>query len=275
MLLTRVITAVVLLAALLASVFLLSERQMYLLLGAGALVGAWEWSRLCGLQETALRVGYIGGVAMALIVLAVFAGMLTTPDWARIKLLVGVSCLLWLPATLWIIWYPRGVWLWRARWARCLMGLWLLASTWLALSALRSVADGEWVLLYLVLLVSMVDIGGYFAGNWWGSVKMLPAVSPGKTWVGLAGGILAGAAFALLFWWLRDRSLLWTMLALSVAIGVLSVLGDLLESMVKRHEGVKDSGQWLAGHGGLLDRVDSLTAAGAPFALAWLTWFSS
>ena len=273
MLLARVVTALVLFGALFASVLQLSARELSLVFCVVALFGAWEWSRLSGLHETALRVGYVGGVSLALLALAVFAGMLETPHWHRIEMALAFACLLWVPATWCIVRYPEGAWLWNTRWARCLMGVLVLAPTWLALSALRALPDGEWLVLYLVLLVSCADIGSYFCGRRWGSVKMLPAVSPGKTWVGVFGGTLSAAVFAAVFWARYEPSMLVSMLALSVVIGLFSVAGDLLESMLKRQEGIKDSGEMLVGHGGVLDRIDSLTAAGAPFTLAWFLWF--
>ena len=275
MLSSRTVTALALFAALFASVLSLSALELSLLLGAVALFGAWEWSRLSGLHETALRVGYVGCVSAVLLATAVLCGLLETPRWQRIATALAVACALWAPALWCIVRYPGGAWLWSARWCRCAIGVLVLVSTWLALSALRVLPDGEWLLLYLVLLVSCADVGSYFAGRWWGSVKMLPAVSPGKTWLGVLGGTLAAAAFAAAFWSGYEPSLLWGMLAVSVAVSLFSVAGDLLESMLKRHEGVKDSGGVLAGHGGVLDRIDSLTAAGPPFALAWLLWFSA
>jgi phosphatidate cytidylyltransferase len=143
----------------------------------------------------------------------------------------------------------------------------VLVPAWYAVSALRGGENGLTLLLMLLVLVWGADIGAYVAGKTWGRRKLLPAVSPGKTLEGAAGGLVAcvltGFGFAV---WL-ELSLLAsvTLMLLSLLTGMVSVLGDLLESMLKRERGIKDSGQLLPGHGGVLDRIDSLTAAAPVF----------
>jgi phosphatidate cytidylyltransferase len=145
----------------------------------------------------------------------------------------------------------------------------VLVPTWIALIYVRLQPSGAYLVLLLMLVVALADSGGYFAGRRFGKHKLAPAVSPGKTWEGFAGGLLAnlalatGLALALHLNWLL-------VICVIVPTSLISVLGDLLESMVKRHAGVKDSGAILPGHGGILDRVDGITAGAPVFALALL-----
>jgi len=155
---------------------------------------------------------------------------------------------------------------------RLAMGLWVLLPTWVGFSVLRE-SGAAW-LLFVLLLVWGADIGAYFVGRALGRHKLAPRVSPGKTWEGVAGGLMVTALLAIVFASWQSLGVaggLMLMLATAV-VTLVSVLGDLLESMLKRHRGIKDSSQLLPGHGGVLDRVDSLTAAVPLFALlsGWL-----
>ena len=152
------------------------------------------------------------------------------------------------------------------------MGLLVLVPTWFALMALRLHSNGVGLIFVLIALVTAADIGAYFTGKAWGKAKLAPNVSPGKSWAGFWGGLVTSALLALSLWWLLDggqHSGL-AVMAIAVATSLASVLGDLLESMVKREQGVKDSGRILPGHGGMLDRLDSMTAAAPVFALCLL-----
>ncbi|MYE52872.1 MAG: phosphatidate cytidylyltransferase, partial [Gammaproteobacteria bacterium] len=152
------------------------------------------------------------------------------------------------------------------RWVAALLGLAILSAAWNAAMTLRMAPNGAHWLVWLFVLVSAVDIGAYFAGTTWGRRKLAPALSPAKTWEGVAGGAVLGI--------LVCGGALAALGLLSVAAGAIialliavSVFGDLLESLLKRQSGVKDSGTLLPGHGGLLDRIDSELAALPVFAL--------
>jgi phosphatidate cytidylyltransferase len=123
-------------------------------------------------------------------------------------------------------------------------------------------------------MVWLADSGAYFAGRRWGRTRLAPVISPGKTWEGVLGGIVASAIAVLLAGYWYSRSLEWTLTLVSVALlaVMFSIVGDLLESLMKRQAGIKDSGSIIPGHGGVLDRIDSLTAA-APMFLAGILWF--
>jgi len=154
------------------------------------------------------------------------------------------------------------------------MGVAVLLPTWLALSYLRNLPNGAWLLLMLVALVAIADIGAYFFGRRFGKAKLAPAVSPGKSWAGFWGGLACSVSFMAALWYFWPGGMpvsLPAMLVLAAITSLASVLGDLLESMVKRHRGIKDSSQLLPGHGGVMDRVDSLTAASPVFALGLMS----
>jgi phosphatidate cytidylyltransferase len=151
----------------------------------------------------------------------------------------------------------------------------VLLGPWLALVHLHAAAPrGPELVLFLLLLIWTADVAAFFAGRRWGQAKLTPAVSPGKTRVGVYGALLGAALAALaLAWWLRlVPALTAAAVAICVATAFVSVVGDLFESLVKRRRGVKDSGRLLPGHGGILDRIDSLTAAAPMFTLGilWL-----
>lgn len=152
------------------------------------------------------------------------------------------------------------------------MGVFTLAPCWLALIIIRSAENGAIILTFVLCLIWSTDIGAYFSGKWWGKTKLIPKVSPNKTWQGLYGGILLTIIVAVIGCIVFNISPLdWLIVvALAIVVAILSVIGDLLESMLKRQINIKDTGNYLPGHGGLLDRIDSLTAAVPIFLLGCL-----
>jgi phosphatidate cytidylyltransferase len=126
--------------------------------------------------------------------------------------------------------------------------------------------SGIWLILWVAAIVSTADICAYFSGRAFGKHKLAKNVSPGKSWEGVIGGVLACVTLALLIAYFADKNV-WLTLLIVIPTAFSSVLGDLLESMIKRHRGIKDSGSILPGHGGVLDRIDGLTAAIPVFAL--------
>lgn len=273
MLRQRVITALVLAAIFLAALFGLPAGYFSFFIGAVVLIGAWEWACLSGFTSVWQRSLYTLVILMLLVGAAAYFGFEgeASPQLndKAIRDLLLVGCGWWALALLLVQGYPSSSLLWGHRWLRLLMGLMVLIPTWVALVYVRQQANGAWLVLMLMLVVAIADSGGYFAGRRFGRHKLAPAVSPGKTWEGFAGGFLANCLLALVLSQVLDISLL-LMLALVVPTSLVSVLGDLLESMVKRHAGVKDSGRLLPGHGGILDRVDGITAGAPVFAMALL-----
>lgn len=239
----------------------------------GTAVAAWEWSNLAGLKVRAKRIAYlalvmalIGGCCLAIDVDANFYPNNET----LLQSLFWCSLVWWGIALLWVQGYPSSSVLWGSVPMRLAMGVCVLVPTWLGLFFIRSQEHGSWLVLLMVLAVAAADTGAYFAGKRFGRRRLAATVSPGKSWEGFLGGLAASIALAIVvgqLWVPTDR--LWV-LALVAPAALVSVLGDLLESMVKRHRGVKDSGLILPGHGGVLDRVDGMTAAVPVFALTLL-----
>lgn len=273
MLKQRVITALILAIVFVAALFGLPAGYFSFFVGAIVLVGAWEWACLAGFPARWQRGLYAMVILGVLLLASYYLGFEgeASPnlDANAIRELLLAGCVWWAIALLLVQGYPSSALLWGHKILRLLMGLLVLIPTWVALVYVRQQEAGAWLVLLLMLIVAMADSGGYFAGKRFGKHKLASAVSPGKTWEGFAGGLVANCLLALLLSITLGVSLL-LMLALVLPASLVSVLGDLLESMLKRHAGIKDSGTILPGHGGILDRVDGVTAAAPVFALALL-----
>ncbi|MGH8298390.1 MAG: phosphatidate cytidylyltransferase [Steroidobacteraceae bacterium] len=258
----RVATAAILIALLLAVLFWLPAAATVGLLTLVVLVGAWEWSAFVKLADPRLRGAYAGFVGLLLPLV-----WLATRTPAGLEALLGAALLWWLLALAWIVVAPRRV----RRWSAGLAGVLSLVPAWLALMRLRlePARGAEWVLFALVL-VWMADIGAYFFGRRFGRRRLAPTVSPGKTWEGALGGFIASGAVAVAggAWF---RLPLGRFVVLCLAAVAFSIVGDLTESLLKRFAGMKDSGTLFPGHGGVMDRIDSVTGA-APVLLLGLTF---
>jgi phosphatidate cytidylyltransferase len=264
-----VITAVILVVTLITAVLTLPLAGLALLFGGVVAIAAWEWSRLMSLEAIWARLLYVAAMAGLLGLIYGYCRLGAEPQREEVQSLLGVAGLWWAIALLWIKGYPASARLWGSLPMLSLMGALVLAPAWLAVIYLLSFEQGGYLLLYLVVVVAAADIGAYFAGHRWGQRKLSPDVSPGKSWEGFWGGMAACATLALLthLFLPAGRLGLPGILAIVLSAALASVLGDLLESMVKRHRGVKDSGVLLPGHGGFLDRIDGYTAAAPVFAL--------
>jgi phosphatidate cytidylyltransferase len=274
MLKTRVITALVLLAVFLAALFCLPPFGWLLFATLVAALAAWEWSALMALAGVT-RVALGAGLAVICLGLAAVdpAALGLVPGFADAGWRLGRW--LYVPAAaFWLFVAP--CWL-RRRWRlpRSLLGvaigLLLILPTWLALVQLRQA--GALALIAIMAVVWLADIAAYFFGRAFGRHKLAPAISPGKTWEGAAGGALAVVVygFALapsLPGVLADNFPL--LLLVLIVLTAISVMGDLFESLLKRLAGLKDSSNVLPGHGGVLDRIDSLTSTLPLVALVWL-----
>ncbi len=273
MLKQRVITALVLAIIFIVALFGLPAGYFSFFVGAIVLIGAWEWACLAGFPARWQRALYALFILVVLSLASFYLGFEgeASPnlDADAIRELLIAGCIWWAIALLLVQGYPSSALLWGHKILRLLMGLLVLIPTWVALVYVRQQEAGAWLVLLLMLIVAMADSGGYFAGKRFGKHKLASAVSPGKTWEGFAGGFIANCVLALILSLTLELSLL-LMLVLVVPTSLVSVLGDLLESMLKRHAGIKDSGTILPGHGGILDRVDGVTAAAPVFALALL-----
>lgn len=264
MLKLRIITALVLLPIVLGAVFF-TERSLFVwIAGFFFLAAGWEWSSMIKGAVMPVRL-----VWMALLVAAMVLAEMYRPVW----LLTWLPCW-WLLALVAVLAYPR-LTIWHNLPAQALIGLMLLVPSWQAVVQVQQQGAvglaGPWALMFILLWVWAADTGAYFAGRAFGKHKLAPSVSPGKTIEGLVGGAaLALVIVAAVAWFAPTSGNRFALLAVALVTVLASVLGDLFESMVKRQAGVKDSGTMLPGHGGMLDRIDSVTAA-LPVALAGFT----
>ena len=269
MLKQRVITAVFLAVAFLAALYFLSPFHFTVLLAVVVCYGGWEWSNLAGLQSPISRFGYVALLAALITGVGLLAGLPGPVESAVIQAITLSGFLWWLIAFALVKTYPKTIPLWEPVWVRALFGLCVLVPAWSAIALLMGSPQGGWLLLLVVALVALADIGAYFTGKAFGSNKLAPNVSPGKTWEGVLGGLLANLILAvLLLQFVEFRIAPWPWVLLLIMVpAAMSVVGDLLESMLKRYRGIKDSGNILPGHGGILDRIDGLAVALPLFAL--------
>lgn len=247
--LTRFITALVLVPLILAALLLLSGEMLTLLVALVMTYCAWEWARFVAPGSKAARILYTFLLGDLIALVFLFRGFALQPAW-----LYEIAVFGWLLMVLWVARYPTPV----PAALAFVLGILILLVAWMALSVL-ALAGWQW-LLFLLVLVWAADVGAYFAGRTFGVRKLAPSVSPGKTWAGVGGGMTLSLLVAIFgAWWF---GLPWLpFVALCILAAALSVVGDLTVSMFKRARGMKDSGHLLPGHGGMLDRVDSLLAA--------------
>lgn len=257
----RLITAVIFIVLLVGAILLLPNFYFSLLIGLLLAIGAWEWAALIGMPSVAQRFTYLGMVLVALWAAAhvpLFAVLLA-------------ACIGWLMALVWICRFPVGSSLWDNKFIGSLAGIFVLVPPWLALVEMHGDASmGPYLVLFLLAMTWLADSAAYFAGRRWGTpaLRLAPRVSPGKTWAGVGGAAVAVTAYAFAsgIWVFTGAGIVLFVLWCLLTLGF-SIVGDLLESMFKRQAGVKDSGRLLPGHGGMLDRIDSLTAAAPVFML--------
>ncbi|MDR3477800.1 MAG: phosphatidate cytidylyltransferase [Gammaproteobacteria bacterium] len=262
MLKTRLLTALILIPIFIFLVLKLSNIAFALLTAFFVLLGAYEWARFMGLQKKSQRFCYV---------FLIFLGMKFSLS-VFIPYALIVTLVWWLVAFVMVVSYPKGHERWsQSLFLRGLMGVMVLIPAWIAINFIRLNENGPIILLYLCVLIWGADSGAYFAGRQWGKTKLAPAVSPGKTREGFYGALFTTILIAFIgMQWDIVAAPLWVVMALALATVLFSVLGDLFESMMKRNVGLKDSGNVFPGHGGLLDRIDSLTAAAPVFAYGYL-----
>lgn len=254
----RLIAALVMVPLVVAAVLGLESTLLAGLFGLVVLIGAWEWTRMIPMPAPVLRLTYVLGLGFCL--------------WAvwwlpNDALLGGLALGWWLLAAVWLNWPHVGR---HAALPKVLIGALLLVPAWWGLLRLhQDPALGPWWVLFLLVLIWVADTGAYLSGRWLGRHKLAPRVSPGKTWEGLLGALLLAGAFIALTGPLLPGTAppLGALLALGMITVLVSILGDLTLSLFKRQSGLKDSSHLIPGHGGVLDRIDSLCSAAPIF---WL-----
>ncbi len=260
MLRQRVITAVIAVALILLALFVFPRWLTLGVIAAVIIAGGWEWTAFLRAPDGALRGSFLAALVGGLLLV-----WWAVPERLPLVPLLTVSLLLWAVAAVLVMRFPLPV----PRWLTWCAGLAVLLPAFLALGRLY-VAEprGPELLLYVLVVIWSADIGAYFTGRRYGRVKLAPKVSPGKTWEGVGGGMVAVLLVSLVgAWWFGIPTTL--LVPLSLGAAALSIVGDLTVSLFKRSAGVKDSGQLFPGHGGVLDRFDSLAAATPLFLLVF------
>jgi phosphatidate cytidylyltransferase len=272
LLVTRVLTAAVLLAGFLAAILLLGRAQFGIVVTLAIGAAAWEWARLCRFGRSSAALYAVGGAAA----FAALAAALWPIDAGEIPeiAIFGAAAVFWIVAA--PLWLGRGL-----ERADAALRPWVLPATaWLVLipTGLAMLAVPGLHLLAILALIWIADTAAYAAGRAFGRRKLAPHISPGKTWEGVAGGMLGCAAYAAALAAYTPQlaaltgGVRWVpYIGAALLLCALSVVGDLFESALKRRAGVKDSGSLLPGHGGVLDRIDSTTSA-LPVAVLLLHW---
>lgn len=282
MLKQRILSAIVMIMVALAALFWLSPLLFTFALSAVVVLGMWEWAQFAGFKRPIAR----ALVALMTTGLLFFPLIAATDQINAAQFLTDsttpllfVGCVWWLIATGLVVSYPKSSAFWaKSVSAKFIFGFCTLIPFMIGTLALRfyhyhsDEYQGTLLLLYVFLLVWGADSGAYFAGRAFGKHKLAPKVSPGKSWEGAIGGVLTSAVIAVIFLQFAPADLFGRTLnttgfvLLSTVTVAISVLGDLSESMFKRQAGIKDSSNLIPGHGGILDRIDSLTAAVPVFA---------
>ena len=277
MLLKRIITASILATLIVLAVFLLSAEYFSLLLAIIVIIGGWEWGNLIGIKSLGKRCGFLLLLIVPMLGIHFWTQLLeltaTVLDWTDIRSYSGA--LEWLvipPVLFWVLMMiiirnaPKGILnvQMKGRY-KALAGWFVLLSAWMFMSRLR-VFYGSEMAMYFLLLIWIADIAAYFSGKKYGTIKLSPEISPGKTVQGMYGALLSAAVCSVILCLIYKFPFMISsdFILLSILTVLVSIYGDLFFSVVKRQRGVKDSGSILPGHGGVLDRIDSIIAA-APF----------
>lgn len=268
MLKTRIITACVLVLGLSLELLELSYNGFVVAMSLIFVVAAWEWANMAGLTLQWQRLLYAGAFA-ALMLGLFYTGLHKKTDW--LCAIFFFSLFGWFLAFFAVYQYPDSK-NWSQRWLMVLAGVWLLIPAWIGLLYLQPWVMRSGLIWLVIAVIATADIGAYFSGRRFGRRKLALHVSPGKTWEGFWGGVIANVLLATAIAGFLELPVLQFLgfIAAMVSVAVISVLGDLFESMVKRERGIKDSSQLLPGHGGVLDRIDGWTAAVPLFTLLYL-----
>lgn len=267
----RIITALLITPLAVAMILLLPSTIFGVVIAGLCLLASWEWTRMAGLRSRPLRAILLALCAVALLLLWCYAD--APAGWITIV----AGCLWWFVAFAWLKHFSFGAAPTRENITiKLIAGVLAILPAWTAMMQLHRSQDAPhawhtWA-LYALVLVWSADSFAYLAGRQWGKVKLAPNISPGKTIAGVYGALAGSSVIALIGGWLlgvRGLSLL-GLLILALIVVLFSVVGDLFESLIKRHSNVKDSGTLFPGHGGAFDRLDGVFAALPFFALGKL-----
>lgn len=258
MLKQRILTAAILIPLVLAAIYFLPQSYFFLIGCIIVALGAWEWCLLANFKDPKIKIAYV--IATLLLCALIWC--------LPFELFTLIGAFLWVAFIIALYRYPKGSAFWQSSpWLRGFCGLATLI-TFLASLMVLKIASPFFIFI-LLAIVWIMDSAAYFAGRLWGKKHMAPQISPKKTREGLAAALLVVILLSLpiVLWVNPYKQASWAWFLLILITAVVSVLGDLVESMAKRLYNVKDSGHLLPGHGGILDRIDSLLAATVCFAL--------
>ena len=271
MLKARILTAIVVLPSFLSALFFLQDIFWATLLLALTVIGSREWSQLARFS--------VRNTIFFMLLTTLAGGELLFQLSESVKVDAYSSDPMWiyiLSAAFWIVCAPlylKQLFFVKSPYIWMLIGWMLLLPTCLALYQLRAISP--LLLLGFMATIWISDTAAYFTGRSFGKHKLAPTISPNKTWEGVAGALIAVLIYGLIWdFWLNEESLASKLLPLLLLMAILGIIGDLYESLIKRHANVKDSGNILPGHGGILDRIDALTSS-LPFAILALLIFYS
>jgi len=270
----RLISSLIMAPIAIGLIVVLPTAYFALVLAVFFVAGAWEWAALVSEPKRLFRQAYT-----ALVVVVIMAAwFLFTTFPLFITTVIWIAIGWWVLILIFVLTYPQSSKIWNNVFFKGLAGVLILVPAWLAMASLHgSGPDGPYYALYMVVMIWLADSAAYFSGRLWGKHKLAPHVSPGKSWEGVLGALAAVVIYTLIGGYFMGIyklgvNIALIFMAISLFAVLVSVLGDLAESMFKRQAHLKDSGTLIPGHGGVLDRIDSLTAA-APWFLLGYWWF--
>ena len=280
MLKQRIITAIILALIFITATVFLSSFSYSLFVTIIVLAASWEWCGFIGLAKQVAKVSYLATLGSMIIALYFFLGIVPESlviNSYRAGIILGLGILFWVLTFFMLKDYPSNSDRWNNKSKIALMGLMALIPTWVGIVQIKYLNPQGFLLLGMVVMVAAADIGAYFVGKRIGKNRLAPSLSPNKTWEGVLGGFAACLLVGILLIWLLHSYLITLsnvqiliLVLLSLVVTLFDVIGDLLESMLKRNRDLKDSGKILPGHGGILDRVDGLLAVTPIFVLTFL-----
>ena len=280
MLKQRIITAIILALIFITATVFLSSFSYSLFVTIVVLAASWEWCAFIGLAKQVAKVSYLATLGSMIIALYFFLGIVPESlviNSYRAGIILGLGILFWVLTFFMLKGYPSNSDRWNNKSKIALMGLMALIPTWVGVVQIKYLNPQGFLLLGMVVMVAAADIGAYFVGKRIGKNRLAPSLSPNKTWEGVMGGFAACLLVGILLIWLLHSYLITLsngqiliLVLLSLVVMLFDVIGDLLESMLKRNRDLKDSGKILPGHGGILDRVDGLLAVTPIFVLTFL-----
>lgn len=274
MLKLRVITALILFPLAVSGILFLSNDAFAGCVGFIMLLAAYEWAGFAKFPGILSKMAYVA--IMATILLSIWLVNFLIP----IKFMNGIAVFFWFASLLMVFGYPASANFWRGRKVVIsVMGFFLLTITWYSLVSVHGISElkfaqthisGPYLLLSALMLIFAADTGAYFSGKQFGKNKLAPKISPGKSIEGAFGGLILALCLAVLFtlWQGGNADDYVNIIIITIVTVIFSIIGDLMESMFKRQADIKDSGKLLPGHGGILDRMDSITAAVPVFFIA-------